>query len=759
MGEVWRAFDTETKRTVAVKLLPASAADDPVFEERFRREAEAAAGLNDPHVVPIHHFGEIDGRLYVDMRLIEGRDLEAVLADGALQPARAVWIVEQVASALQAAHRIGLVHRDVKPSNILLTEDDFAYLIDFGIARTADDKALTSTGMVIGTWVYMAPERFTTGTTDPRGDVYALACVLYQCLTGSQPFPGNSLEQQFAGHMTAPPPRPSIAGSRVPLCLDDVVARGMAKDPDHRYQSARDLSRAARAALALPPSVTVPAIAPSGPVLPTRESIQPAADVDFHQFSTQRAEHSAPGRSDRVAGRPWAVTAAAILAFVTAALLVIPFVDIGVFVPLFNGAAREERVHTFVIAERVGYAVLIGYLMSGALRSLRGTSRVLLLVSPLVFVAVAAILSVMAGLEAGHFQSKLFAFQWTLLAVVLGLPMSLLLMTRSSKDFFGAATQNRAAVAPGGPDTPHAALAPVRMWWPRPRIRILLILLAVSIIAIALLDTINREHEISSPQSAPGYGAQIPLPLNGLSFPAAVAVDGSDNLYIADLDTGRVVKHASGSNLQTDLPLTDLKLPSAVAVDATGSVYVTDEGHNRVLEVADEAGPDTSLSFVGLDHPYGVAVDVNGSVYVADTGNDRALMLTAGGAQALLPFTGLKNPAGVAVDSTGTVYVTDEGNNRVVKLTGDGPQTIMPFGDLDHPEGVTVDSADNVYVTETGASRRVLKLPAGSTRPSVLPFTELVNPLGVAVDRAGNVYIADSNDDVRVRRVLELPVA
>jgi S1-C subfamily serine protease/serine/threonine protein kinase len=249
MGEVWRAFDTETKRTVAVKLLPASAADDPVFEARFRREAEAAAGLSDPHVVPIHHFGEIDGRLYVDMRLIEGQDLEVVLAEGAMNPGRAVGFIEQVASALEAAHRIGLVHRDVKPSNILLTDNDFAYLIDFGIARTAEDSPLTNTGMMIGTWAYMAPERFTTGTTDPRSDVYALTCVLHQCLTGSPPYPGNTLEQQFAGHMSAPPPRPTDFGLHVPPALDDVIAMGMAKDAGRRFQTAKELAAAARTAL------------------------------------------------------------------------------------------------------------------------------------------------------------------------------------------------------------------------------------------------------------------------------------------------------------------------------------------------------------------------------------------------------------------------------------------------------------------------------------------------------------------------------
>ena len=160
MGEVWRAHDTAIDRVVALKVLPANFADDQVYQERFRREAHAAAGLNEPHVIPIHDFGEIDGRLYVTMRLIEGRDLGSILAEGPLEPARAIRIIEQIGSALDAAHRIGLVHRDVKPSNILITEDDFAYLIDFGIARAAGETGLTSTGATVGTWAYMAPERF-----------------------------------------------------------------------------------------------------------------------------------------------------------------------------------------------------------------------------------------------------------------------------------------------------------------------------------------------------------------------------------------------------------------------------------------------------------------------------------------------------------------------------------------------------------------------------------------------------------------------
>jgi serine/threonine protein kinase len=206
MGEVYRAYDTKTDRIVAVKVLPPNMAADETFQARFRRESQAAAGLNDPHVVPIHRFGEIDGRLYLDMRLIEGRNLGTILNDtkGPLDVELAVKVAEQVASALDDAHRAGLIHRDVKPSNILITDRDFVYLIDFGLARTAGEVGLTTAGSTLGTMAYMAPERFEGKPVDPTSDIYALACVLYECLTGVRPYPAESLEQQIAGHMTQP---------------------------------------------------------------------------------------------------------------------------------------------------------------------------------------------------------------------------------------------------------------------------------------------------------------------------------------------------------------------------------------------------------------------------------------------------------------------------------------------------------------------------------------------------------------------------
>jgi len=250
MGEVYEAHDTVKDRTVALKLLPEGVSHDPVFRERLQREAHAAGRLQEPHVVPIHNYGEIDGLLFVDMRMIDGTDLRKMLKEqGPMSPARAVAVVRQIAAALDAAHQSGIMHRDVKPENILITGDDFAYLVDFGIANAATDEKLTDLGTAVGTYAYMAPERFTTEQVTHRADVYALAGVLYECLTGSQPYPGDSVSVVITAHLTQPVPRPSQLRPGIPEALDQVVAHGMAKRPEERYNSAGELAKAATDAL------------------------------------------------------------------------------------------------------------------------------------------------------------------------------------------------------------------------------------------------------------------------------------------------------------------------------------------------------------------------------------------------------------------------------------------------------------------------------------------------------------------------------
>lgn len=249
-GEVYEAEDTTMDRAVALKVLASQYSQNETFRQRLFREARNAGKLNEPHVVPIHHCGEIDGQLYIDMRLIDGSDLQKVLArQGSLSPARAVALVRQIAAALDAAHSVQMVHRDIKPANILLTKDDFAYLVDFGLANAATDASLTSTGMTIGTFAYMAPERFSNTDISPRADIYALACVFYECLTGVPPYPTENLPALINAHLNAPIPRPTERRPELPAGFDDVIAVGMAKDPKNRLDQAGDLAALARNAL------------------------------------------------------------------------------------------------------------------------------------------------------------------------------------------------------------------------------------------------------------------------------------------------------------------------------------------------------------------------------------------------------------------------------------------------------------------------------------------------------------------------------
>ena len=284
MGQVYRAYDTALNREVALKVLHAGAASDPVFVARFKREALVAAGIDEPHVVPIYDSGEINGRLFIAMRLIAGTDVASMLKKGPLPPEQAVSLIEQAAAALDSAHDAGLEHRDIKPGNLLVTPKNFLYLIDFGIARAPGEAQLTNTDATIGTAAYIAPERLTRDVADHRADVYSLACVLFECLTGSKPYAGESLERQLYAHVHEPPPRPSEVNPAVPAAFDAVIARGMAVDPDQRFSSAPSLAAAARAALTE---------GGSAPVLSTAEMAMP----DFTgELPTPGAGPGGPGR-------------------------------------------------------------------------------------------------------------------------------------------------------------------------------------------------------------------------------------------------------------------------------------------------------------------------------------------------------------------------------------------------------------------------------------------------------------------------------
>ena len=254
-GIVYLATDTNPQlpRRVALKVLKAELGTEPTFRERFFRESRLAASLDEhPNILPVFDAGDLDHRLFIAMRYVEGTDLHsAIVTNGALDPLLTVSIVSQIAGALDAAHSVGIVHRDVKPGNILLSSDlRRAYLGDFGLTKSlsSDSVTLSETGMFLGTVAYAAPEQLDGRPTDARADQYALACTMYECLTGSIPFGGDAKAIMF-GHMAKAPPTVTQRCPWMPSSIDSVVQRGMSKEPDYRYESCGKLAAEATRAL------------------------------------------------------------------------------------------------------------------------------------------------------------------------------------------------------------------------------------------------------------------------------------------------------------------------------------------------------------------------------------------------------------------------------------------------------------------------------------------------------------------------------
>ena len=592
MGEVYQAEDTRKHRVVALKLISREFSTDATFRARMQREADTAGRLTEPHIVPIHDYGDIDGQFYVEMRMIDGTSLRSMLTNfGPLTPARAVAIVHQIAAALDAAHANGVTHRDVKPENILITDDDFAYLVDFGIARASTDPGLTQIGTAVGTYNYMAPERFTGDEVTYRSDIYALACVLGECLTGAPPYHADSIERLIAAHLLEPVPRPSqLRPGRVPPALDQVLGKGMAKNPADRYFSAGDLAAAARDAVAAPQEyqeatmmrhATPPRAVywqedgggwrPTGPVGPKTAAPQP---------------DSARARDRK--RRRWMLAGAA-------ALLVVAAIGAGGYLQTRPSAAAKQPVSGQTVLPFNG----IDFRLSPGGVALDKAGDV--------YVTSEGMYGRVVELPPGSSNPTVLPFS--------GLYQPQGLAVDSAGAVYVADFNNRVVKLAAGSNV-QTVLPFSGLNYPE----------GVAVDGQGNVYVADRGNS-RVVKLAAGPNTQTVLPFNGLKNPDGVAVDPAGNVYVTDTDNNRVLMLAAGSSAQTVLPLGSVVAPWGIAVNNAGDVFVTEHDGNQVLKLTAGSNTPTVLPLTGLNTPLGVTVDGAGNVYIADRGNDRTVKL------------------------------------------------------------------------------------------------------------------------------------
>ena len=574
MGAVYRAHDTALGRDVAIKLLQPELAAEPGFQERFRREAYAAARLASPNIIPIYETGEFDGRLYLVMPIIDGVDLNKVLkSDGPMSPQKAVRVVEQVAAALDAAHKSGLVHRDVKPSNLLMVGEDFVYLIDFGLVHEASAGRLTLTNIAPGSPAYMAPERFTAGkTVDARADVYSLTCVLYECLTGRLPFSGGGVEGLAAAHRTNEPPKPSGLDTAIPAGFDGVIARGMAKEADDRYQSAHELAVAARAAL-------------------TDVHAAPPIPVRLGEFGGPGEQDTAPTIpfAPRTRRRSAVLTLAAL--GVVAVIAVAGFLRITNQFPFHSAKPQGQVVLPFTGLDHPEEVTVDA--KGNVYVTDSGNNRVLELAAGSTSQTVVPV----AGLDrpadiavddAGDLEITEPA-QHRVLELTAGSTSPTVL------PFTDLGEPTGVAIDSSDPGNDRA---------------------------VVVTDcTHNRVVALRAHSTE-----QTELPFSALACPSAVTVNPTGALFVIDRDNERVLKLPWTATVPTALPFV-VGRPDDVAVDTSGNVYVTDSHDNRITKFVPAFNTSKALPFNGVNHPQGIDVDTAGNVYVVDTGNNRVLKL------------------------------------------------------------------------------------------------------------------------------------
>lgn len=763
-GVVYRATHLHLGRTVALKLLAPELAADQDFQRRFEREARTAGALDHPHIVPVYDAGDADGVLYLAMRYVEGSDLASIVeaAGGGLDLGRTCAILSQVASALDAGHAKGLVHRDVKPANILIdhvsdrVRPEHAYLSDFGLTRKFEGTALSRT-MVAGTPSFMAPERFRGVPATPAVDVYALGCVAYACLIGSPPFNGDSIESVMAGHLYEEPPKISDRRADLPLGVDAVLAKAIAKEPADRYPSCGAFAAALREAVdaGATRSAPVQPVQPP-PVAPVlhQTTVPPSLPTPIPPIAAPVLE-TAKGRKRVGVARNTAVVAVV--------LAVLAVFGIGWYFWSGQSSATDTQLKGNVHAVAVDPT-------GGVYFSTMRDTRVFKVDQPGKIRTIAGIGTKGDSGDNGPAVNAQFSA-----------PQGLV-VDRAGNLYISDKANHR-----------------VR-----------------KIDAAGTIATIAGNGN----QGSTGDGGSAILAQ--LQNPEGLAIGPGDDLYIAETVGHRVRKVDQNGMITTVMgtgkagfsgdggPATqaELNVPRGIAVDEAGNLYIADTGNNRIRKV-DAAGKITTIAGNGtsgdrgdggsavaaeLNTPRSVAVDRAGNLYIADSSSHRIRKVDVGGRISTMAGNGIRGfsgdggpanraqlavPNGVAVDRDGNVYIGDYSSYRVRKVDpggtittvagagpgypGDGGPATQVY--LSVPKSVFRDKNGLLYIAES-ASHRVRRVDPGGEITTIAGTgiggfsgdgglavnAQLNEPFGVTVDPDGNVYIADTHNH-RVRKV------
>lgn len=591
LGHAYEAFDTVGNRAVELTLLPPA-----LDRQRFVAEMHIASRLTEPHLIPLHDWGEVDNVCYVATRRIPGQTLQSLVTTfGPLDPPRAVAIIEQIAAALDAAHADRLIHRNVKPQNILVADDGTAYLLGLG----STDPDLDAAGPTADSYACTAPERFDNRPPTNRADIYSLACVLAEMLTGTSAFPrAATVGQMIRAHLTSAPPKPSLLRPHViSPRFDAVIARGMAKNPQHRFATAGDLARAARDAASASSHDAPTMVRRRGELgeliarrrRPRGRIPDPATEMLPYQ---DYPDDPAPSAWWRPTLMPLAI-----------ALAVLVLTAVGIIVWRVAASGDADQ-HAQTSARPTPSAYRPEVL---PFTGLTGPEGVAVDTSGGVYVSNIDNDRVMK-LPAGSTKQTVLPFA--------NLKEPYGLAVGSDGSVYVADTDDDEVVklAPGS--TSQAVLPFSGLNRPQG--------LAVDASGnVYVADTgNNRVLKLEA-----GSTSQTVLPFDGLERPKGVAVDGSGAVYVADTGNNRVLQLAAGSTNETVLPFTGLKDPSGLAADGAGTVYVTDG--SRVVSLPAGSNKQTVLPVANLSYTRGVAVDSAGNVYVTDYGNDQVVKLVA----------------------------------------------------------------------------------------------------------------------------------